>query len=70
MIKENKKYIIYMHTSVDTGKSYIGLTSKTIDHRFKGHLASAKKHNKYHFHRALNKLGKNNQYNQGASYGM
>ena len=46
-----------MHTNIITGKQYIGLTSKGIEKRWKSHIAFAKKHNKYYFHRAINKYG-------------
>ena len=48
-----------MHTNIITGKQYIGLTSKGIEKRWKSHIAFAKKHNKYYFHRAINKYGIN-----------
>ena len=46
-----------MHTNIITGKQYIGLTSKGIEKRWKSHISFAKKHNKYYFHRAINKYG-------------
>lgn len=31
-------YIIYMHTSLDSSKSYIGLTSRTMEIRWLGFI--------------------------------
>lgn len=57
MNNSNVSFCIYMHTNTITGKKYIGLTSKGIDKRWKSHIAFAKNHNKYHFHKAINKYG-------------
>ena len=57
MHNSNVSFCIYMHTNIITGKQYIGLTSKGIEKRWKSHIAFAKKHNKYYFHRAINKYG-------------
>ncbi len=52
-------YIIYMHYNTISGKSYIGLTNKTIDERFKRHIYESKSevYGTYHnnFKRALRK---------------
>ena len=47
------KYLVYMHTSKTTGKSYIGVTSQTSSKRLARHYTEAKRGSKYHFHRAL-----------------
>ena len=57
MQNNNVSFCIYMHTNIITGKQYIGLTSKGIEKRWRSHIAFAKKHNKYYFHRAINKYG-------------
>ena len=57
MHNSSVSFCIYMHTNIITGKQYIGLTSKGIEKRWKSHIAFAKKHNKYYFHRAINKYG-------------
>ena len=50
-------YIIYRHTSKTSGKSYIGLTSKSIEERWRGHCRDAMKKQKYYFHRAIAAYG-------------
>jgi group I intron endonuclease len=49
--------IIYKVTSIDTGKSYIGQTEKSIDERITTHIYTADSGSKYHFHRAIRKYG-------------
>jgi group I intron endonuclease len=46
-----------MHTSAVTGKSYIGVTSKTWEERWAGHCRSAREGSQYHFHRAITAYG-------------
>jgi group I intron endonuclease len=56
-------YTIYKHTCSLTNKSYIGLTSKTIDLRWKEHVSLAfdkrvrSKFRKYYFQNAIKKYG-------------
>lgn len=50
-------YIIYMHTSLDSGKSYIGLTSRTMEIRWLEHLSNARNNVKYHFYNAIRLYG-------------
>lgn len=50
-------YIVYMHTSVTTGKSYIGYTSKSLEKRFQGHLYETKYGSNGKFHNAIRKYG-------------
>lgn len=51
-------FLIYKHTS-PSGKSYIGLTSKTIEERFAGHCFQAFSQNSNgKFHQAIRKHGK------------
>jgi len=57
-------YIIYKHTNTTNNKSYIGLTSTTLQERFNQHKSTAKltkeKGNKpFHFHAALLKYDEN-----------
>lgn len=42
-----------MHTSLDSKKAYIGLTSRAIECRWSEHVSSAKTGSQRHFHRAL-----------------
>lgn len=53
------KYIIYMATSKTSGKSYIGMTVRSMATRRREHEASAIKGNPGHFQRALSKHGFN-----------
>jgi group I intron endonuclease len=51
-------FLIYKHTS-PSGKSYIGLTSKTINERFAGHCVQAFSQDaQNHFHQAIRKYGR------------
>lgn len=50
-------YLIYRFTSKTSNKSYIGLTSKTIEQRWLGHCQESKRRQKYHFHRAIAAYG-------------
>ena len=50
--------IIYKATNIETGKSYIGLTSETLGVRSRKHIENANRNPKYYFHHALNKYGK------------
>lgn len=53
-----KRYEFYKHTSRTSGKSYIGITSKTMEERWKGHLNEALNLNsEWHFHRAIRMYG-------------
>jgi group I intron endonuclease len=52
--------IIYKHTCVTSGKSYIGKTVKTMMERWWEHCSDAKYHPKRKFFAALNKYGKDN----------
>ena len=56
-----KQWLIYKHTSIKSGKSYIGLTLKTMEVRWRQHVTSAKlcKDN-YHFQRAIVLYGEDN----------
>jgi len=50
-------FIIYQHTNKTTSKCYVGWTSKSIDERWRRHVATAKCGSKYHFHRAISLYG-------------
>lgn len=54
----NTSYIIYKHTNIVNGKSYIGQTIKGIDYRWKQHCNPSR--NVYHFQRAIQKYGIDN----------
>jgi len=52
-------YIIYKLTNTVNGKEYVGLTSSTIDNRWRQHIyASRHKNTKTHLVRAIRKYGK------------
>ena len=53
-------YLVYIHTSKISGKSYIGYTSKSLKARFNGHLYDTKYGSTLAFHNALRKYGKEN----------
>lgn len=54
----NKRWLIYKHTNVHTGKSYIGQTIFTIEQRWQSHLSSAfKKNSNSPFHSSIRKHG-------------
>lgn len=55
-----RQWLIYKHTSERSGKSYIGLTSKTIEERWKEHCSDSIKGSDTHFHRALRLYGTGN----------
>lgn len=49
--------IIYEAYNTKNGKSYIGLTANSLEHRKSQHNRSAKANSKSHFHKALRKYG-------------
>lgn len=49
--------LIYKHTIKNTGKSYIGLTTGTMQDRLKGHISSAKSGSTLEFHEAIKLYG-------------
>jgi group I intron endonuclease len=51
-------WTIYRHTCPINGKSYIGLTSKTVNQRWTEHCRDAAKGSSIVFHRAIRKHGK------------
>lgn len=55
-----KTWIVYKHTSMRSGKSYIGITSKTWKVRWQHHCCLADKGSSFHFHRAIRLYGKEN----------
>ena len=52
-----KHWLIYKHTSKTSGKSYIGLTSTSIERRWIQHISDAKTGSKLHFHNAIRLYG-------------
>jgi group I intron endonuclease len=51
-------YIVYKHTNNITGKSYVGLTKYTIEHRWSQHVYEAMKGRRnYKFYNAITKYG-------------
>lgn len=55
-----KQWLIYKHTSERSGKSYIGLTSKSLETRWQHHCHLARTGSDYHFHRAIRMYGEDN----------
>jgi len=55
-----KRWTIYCHTHVESGRRYIGLTQYTMLHRWNQHCVQAKnvKSNRSHFANAIMKYGK------------
>ncbi len=49
---------IYIHTNIISGKSYIGLTTRSMETRLKQHISDALNGSPLHFHKALNKYPK------------
>lgn len=52
-------YIIYLHTCLLSGKSYVGFTSTSLEKRWKKHVTRAKAGSESHFPRAIRKYGEN-----------
>jgi len=52
-----KTYIVYKITNKKNGKSYIGKTEYSLEHRWNRHLSSAKNGSKFRFHSAIRKYG-------------
>ena len=63
MEEDDELHIVYMHTCHVTGKSYIGITKKSIEERWSEHVALAfdrrprSKYRKYHFQNAIKEHG-------------
>ena len=55
-----KRWTIYCHTHIATGRRYVGLTSQTMERRWASHCAKAKsaKGGRWHFPNAIRKYGK------------
>ena len=54
-------WTIYCHTHIKSGRRYVGLTSKTVEKRWLGHLISSRRYNGRrcaHFWNAIRKYGK------------
>lgn len=54
------KYYIYKITNIKNNKIYIGITSKTIQHRFKNHIRKSKMGSTTNLHQSIKKHGENN----------
>jgi group I intron endonuclease len=52
-----KTYIVYKITNTKNGKSYIGKTEYSLEHRWGRHLSSARNGSKFRFHSAIRKYG-------------
>jgi len=56
-----KRWTIYCHTHVESGRRYIGLTSKTMERRWQKHVYAALRFSnggRWHFPNAIRKYGK------------
>lgn len=55
-----KRWTVYCHTHIESGRRYIGITVKTMMHRWNQHCAQAKsaKGGRWHFPNAIRKYGK------------
>jgi hypothetical protein len=49
--------IVYMITNRNNGKSYIGMTSRTLESRFNSHLSAVRQGSKFRLHSAIRKYG-------------
>lgn len=52
-----KTYIVYKITNKKNGKSYIGKTEYSLEHRWSRHLSSSRNGSKFRFHSAIRKYG-------------
>lgn len=52
-----KTYIVYKITNKKNGKSYIGKTEYSLEHRWNRHVSSARNGSKFRFHSAIRKYG-------------
>ena len=53
----NSMWIVYQHTNLKNGKSYIGCTSKGLEKRWNDHVKNSKSGSTLLFHRAIKKYG-------------
>ncbi len=55
-----KQWTVYCHTHVESGRRYIGLTSRTMERRWNEHVSksSGSKGGRWHFPNAIRKYGK------------
>lgn len=51
---------IYIITNLINGKQYVGMTSKTLEVRFSGHKADARRNKPWILHKAIRKYGEDN----------
>lgn len=56
-LMSNNKYVVYKHTCVENGKSYVGITKRGMETRWKQHVNHASRGSLYPFHCAINKYG-------------
>jgi len=55
-----EQWVIYKHTSMKSGKSYIGQTKRTMEVRWNEHVQTANRGSQLHFHRAISLYGSTN----------
>lgn len=51
------QWIVYKHTSLNSGKAYVGVTKNSMYKRWRQHLNNAAQGSQSHFHRALRLYG-------------
>lgn len=57
LTQESIVAIVYKITNLINGKSYIGMTSRSIEARFNSHLSAVRQGSKFRFHNAIRKYG-------------
>ena len=55
-----KTWLIYKHTSLESGKSYVGLTCNSMELRWQQHCSAARTGGSLHFCRAITLYGEDN----------
>ncbi|AWY10144.1 terminase large subunit [Vibrio phage VP-1] len=56
-LMSDNKFVVYKHTCVENGKSYVGITKRGMETRWKQHVRHAARGSLYPFHCAISKYG-------------